>query len=151
MPRRGLFFKEGADMRPGDDTYVPGYLMTKTAQIVGAMRSAAFVVRKVDDDGSYALELFRYLPSEEGEDFSSRQMCDALRRYVIPCLADGHDAVIDVPGGEGVAGQRFVLVFLARDASDVRGVAAMEVECSSRLEAERRLARLQDMMVSPHD
>ena len=138
-------------MRPGDDTYVPGYLMTKTAQIVGAMRSAAFVVHKVDDDGSYAMELFRYLPSDEKEDFSSRQMCDALRRYVIPCLANGHDAVIDVPGGEGVAGQRFVLVLLARDSCDVRGAAAIEVECSSRFEAERRLARLQDMMVSPHD
>jgi hypothetical protein len=133
-------------MRATDDTYVPGYLIEKAAQVVGARRAAAFRVREIGDDGTHAIELFRYIPADETDKITDRKLADAMRRYVIPGLIAGRDLVIDVPERDGPIFKCFVLVFLARDAGGVRGVTAMEVGCGSRLEAEQRLMKLTDIM-----
>src|SRR5688500_14395228 len=100
-------------MLPTDDTYVPGYLIAKTAEVVGAWRAAAFFVRPTGE-GACSLELFRYLPACDAGLLSAREMADGLRRYVMPCLADDRDRVIHVPELDGPLRKAFVLVFLAR-------------------------------------
>ena len=132
-------------MLPSDDTYVPGYLIGKTAEVVGASRVAAFLVRP-GGEGTFSLELFRYLPQGDTGMVSARQLADGLRRFVVPCLADDRDRVIEVPEMAGPLQKSFVLVVLAREGREVRGVTAMLVECPTRLEAERRLASLQKIM-----
>jgi hypothetical protein len=132
-------------MRATDDTYVPGYLIEKAAQVVGARRAAAFRVYD-GENGAQSLELFRCLPADEVDGVSSRELADAMRRFVIPSLAGGRDMVIEVPERQGPISKCFVLVFLARDAIGVRGVTAMEVNCANRFEAERRLAALTQIM-----
>jgi hypothetical protein len=132
-------------MLPTDDTYVLGYLISKTAEVVGASRVAAFLVRPAGD-GACSLELFRYLPAGETGSMTAQQLADGLRRYVVPCLAENRDQVIEVPELSGPLLKTFVLVFLAREGVEVRGVTAMMVECPTRMEAERRLAALQKIM-----
>ena len=132
-------------MRPTDDTYVPGYLIEKAAQVVGARRGAAFLVRDAED-GTHSLELFRCVPEEALDGVTPAQLADAMRRFVVPSLVDGRDVVVEVPERDGPLLKCFVLVFVARDAIGVRGVTAMEVYCAARFEAERRLAALNQIM-----
>jgi hypothetical protein len=132
-------------MRPTDDTYVPGYLIEKAAIVVGAQRGAAFRVRATDD-GAHTLELFRCVPANMADDVTCSQLADAMRRFVVPALVDGRDRVVEVPERHGPIFKCFVLVFVARDATGVQGVTAMEVNCPSRLEAKRRLAALKQIM-----
>jgi hypothetical protein len=132
-------------MRATDDTYVPGYLIEKAVQVVGARRAAAFRVHD-GPGGVQTLELFRCFPSDVADGVSNRELADALRRFVIPSLAEGRDVVMEMPERQGPIFRTFVLVFLVRDASGVRGVTAMEVTCASRYEAERRLAALTQIM-----
>jgi hypothetical protein len=132
-------------MRATDDTYVPGYLIEKAAQVVGARRAAAFRVRDTGD-GTHTIELFRYIPSDEADSVTNRQLADAMRRFVIPGLTAGRDMVVDWPERDGPIFKCFVLIFVVRDAAGIRGVSAMEVACASRFEAEQRLMRLTDIM-----
>jgi len=139
-------------MQPGDDTHVPNQLLQKTAAMVGAKRAATFVVRE-GANATYVLELLNFTPRGIGKDAGrARRVAEALRRFVIPCLADGVDRAIEVPEKAGPASRTFVLVFLARDqgqagkAGEVRGVGVMECECRSAGEAERRLASVQQAM-----
>ena len=132
-------------MLPTDDTYVPGYLIQKTAEVVGASRAAAFLVRP-GADGSSSLELFKSLPDSASGSVSARQLADGLRRFVVPSLAAERDQVIEVPELSGPLQKTFVLVILARQGAEVRGVTAMVVECASRAEAERRLGALHKIM-----
>jgi hypothetical protein len=132
-------------MRATDDTYVPGYLIEKAAQVVGARRAAAFRVRD-GANGTHTLELFRCMPANEADGVSNRELADAMRRFVIPSLADGRDMVVEVPERQGPMSRCFVLTFVVRDAGGIRGVTAMEVICATRFEAERRLAALMQIM-----
>ena len=132
-------------MRATDDTYVPGYLIEKAAQVVGARRAAAFRVRDAGD-GVHSIELFRFIPQDQAGDITNRQLADAMRRFVIPGLTAGRDIVVEVPERDGPMFKCFVLVFVARDAGGVVGVTAMEVACGSRFEADQRLMRLTDIM-----
>jgi hypothetical protein len=132
-------------MLPTDDTYVPGYLISKAAEVVGAKRAAAFQVRP-EADGAESLVLFRYFPHGEANEISPLELANALRRYVVPALASGRDGVYEVPDSAGVLGKSFVLVFLAHQGKVIRGVTAMEVECPDRWEAGRRLKALQRIM-----
>jgi hypothetical protein len=128
-----------------DDTYVPGYLISKASEVVGARRAAAFQVRP-ESDGTESLVLFRYFPHGEGSEVTALELANALRRFVIPCLASGRDAVHEVPERAGPVGKTFVLVFLAHMGKVIRGATAMEVECIDRWDAERRLKALQRIM-----
>jgi hypothetical protein len=130
---------------PMDDTYVPGYLISKVSEVVGAKRAAAFQVRP-EADGTESLVLFRFFPHEEGNEFSALELANGLRRFVVPCLANGKDCVQEVPERAGPLGKTFILIFLAHIGDVVRGVTAMEVECANRWEAERRLKALQRIM-----
>jgi hypothetical protein len=132
-------------MEPGDDTYVPGLLMSKATAIVGARRAAAFIVRHGENDCA-TLHLFRHFSRDSEDEATAQVAADALRQFVIPCLMKDEDQVIEVPGSQGLAGKSFVLVFLARDETGVRGVAVMVVDCASHAEAERRLTALQRVM-----
>ena len=132
-------------MLPMDDTYVPGYLISKASEVVGARRAAAFQVR-AESDGTESLVLFRYFPHGEGNEVTALEMANALRRFVVPCLANGKDGVHEVAERTGPIGKTFVLVFLAKWGEVIRGVTAMEVECVDRWEAERRLKALQRIM-----
>jgi hypothetical protein len=132
-------------MLPTDDTYVPGYLISKATEIVGARRAAAFQVRP-EADGSESLVLFRYFPHGEGSEITALELAAALRRFIVPSLAAGKDCVHEVPERRGPLGRTFVLVFLARSGSIVLGATAMEVECVDRWEAKRRLKALQRIM-----
>jgi hypothetical protein len=133
-------------MLPTDDTYVPGYLIAKTAEVVGAVRAAAFLVRP-GPDGVSSLELYKALPDSASGSVSARQLADGLRRFVVPSLAVEQDQVIEVPELSGPLQKTFVLIIKARDPSAaLRGVTAMVVECGSRAEAERRLASLHKIM-----
>lgn len=133
-------------MLPMDDTYVPGYLISKASEVVGARRAAAFQVRP-ESDGTESLVLFRYFPHGEGSEVTALELANALRRFIVPSLAAGKDCVHDVPERTGPLGRTFVLVFLARGGGDViLGATAMEVECSDRWEAKRRLKALQRIM-----
>jgi hypothetical protein len=138
-------FDAGAAMLPMDDTYVPGYLISKASDIVGARRAAAFQVRQ-EGDGTESLVLFRYFPHGEGSEVTALELANALRRFVIPCLANGRDCVHEVPERTGPMGKTFVLIFLAKWGDVIRGATAMEVECVDRWEAERRLKALQRIM-----
>jgi len=130
---------------PTDDTYVPGYLISKATEIVGARRAAAFQVRP-EADGSASLVLFRYFPHGEGNEITALELANALRRFIVPSLAAGKDCVLEVPERRGPLGRTFVLVFLARSGGIVLGATAMEVECVDRWEAKRRLKALQRIM-----
>jgi hypothetical protein len=132
-------------MLPMDDTYVPGYLISKASEVVGAKRAAAFQVRP-ESDGTESLVLFRFFPHGEGSEVTALELADGLRRFVVPCLAEGKDGVYEVPERTGPLGRTFVLVFLAYLGDVIRGVTAMEVECADRWEAERRLKALQRIM-----
>jgi hypothetical protein len=133
-------------MLPTDDTYVPGYLIQKTAEIVGAVRAAAFLVR-AGPDGSCSLEFYKSLPASAGSSVDARRLADGLRRFVVPSLASDQDQVIEVPELSGPLQKTFVLVIQARDVcASLRGVTAMIVECPTRAEAERRLASLHRIM-----
>jgi len=133
-------------MRPSDDTFIPNQLLAKTVGLVGAKRAATFVVRG-GEDSTYVLELLNFLPRGVGKDAGrARRVAEALRRFIIPCLVGGQDRAIEVPE-KALAGSRtYVLVFLAREGTEVRGVAAMEVECRSAMDAERRLLSVQQAM-----
>lgn len=132
-------------MRATDDTYVPGYLIEKAVQVVGARRAAAF--RVFDGPGGVqTLELFRCFPSDVADGMSNRELADAMRRFVVPSLAEGRDKVVEVPERQGPLSRCFVLTFVVRDAAGIRGVTAMEVICPNRFEAERRLAALTQIM-----
>jgi hypothetical protein len=128
-----------------DDTYVPGYLISKVSEVVGAKRAAAFQVRP-EGDGTESLVLFRFFPHGEGCEVTALELANGLRRFVVPSLACGKDCVHEVPERAGPSGRTFVLVFLAHQGDAIRGVTAMEVECADRWEAERRLKALQRMM-----
>ena len=132
-------------MLPMDDTYVPGYLISKATEIVGARRAAAFQVRP-EADGSESLVLFRYFPHGEGNEITALELANALRRFIVPSLAAGKDCVHELPERRGPLGRTFVLVFLARSGTIVLGATAMEVECVDRWEAKRRLKALQRIM-----
>lgn len=132
-------------MRAVDDTFVPGWLMAKSARLVGAVRGAGFVVRRGEHDCD-TVELFNHFPRDPGDDVTATRVADALRRFVLPCLTENRDAAIEVPELASVGMKTFVLVFLFRDATGIRGVAGLVVECRHRAEAERRLALLQDVM-----
>jgi len=132
-------------MEPGDDTYVTGYLMSKAAGIVGARRGAAFIVRREGNEVE-SLHLFRRFNIDEQDETTAIRQADALRQYVIPCLMNDDDSVIEIPGSQDAGGKSFVLVFLARDDTGVRGVAVMVVDCHSQAEAHRRLLALQRVM-----
>jgi hypothetical protein len=132
-------------MQPTDDTHVPGMLIEATARVVGARRAAVFRVRD-GAGGAQSLELYRCLPEGEAGAIGGGSVADAIRRFVVPCLADDRDAVFEATEGQGPVARCFVLVVLARDAIGVRGVALMEVGCHSRLEAERRMGALKGMM-----
>jgi hypothetical protein len=133
-------------MTPGDDTHVPNQLLTKAAGLVGAKRAATFVLRE-GANSTYVLELMNFMPRGAGKDAGrARRVAAALQRFVIPCLADGLDRAIEVPEKAGPASRTYVLVFLAREQSEVRGVAVMEVACRSAADAERRLLSVQQAM-----
>jgi hypothetical protein len=132
-------------MLPTDDTYVPGYLIQKTAEVVGASRAAAFLVRP-GAHGGCSLELFKSLPDSASGSVSVRELADALRRFVVPTLAADRDQVIEVPELSGPLQKTFVLVIQARHGTQLRGVTAMVVECATRAEAERRLGLLHKIM-----
>ncbi|HEY7116141.1 MAG TPA: hypothetical protein VH475_06130 [Tepidisphaeraceae bacterium] len=132
-------------MLPTDDTYVPGYLISKAVEVVGAKRAAAFEVRP-EPDGTDSLVLFRYFPPDERDAVTSRDLAHALRRYVMPCLAKGTDGFVEAPELAALGSRTFVLVFLAHQGAVLRGVTAMEVECPSQWEAQRRLEALQRIM-----
>jgi hypothetical protein len=136
-------------MRVTDDTLVPNWLMLKSARLVGAVRGAGFVVRRGEHDCD-TVELYTVFPPELAADLTARRTADALRRFVVPCLVENREAAIEVPELASAGMMTFVLVFLARDATGVRGIAALVVEVRSRAEAERRLALLQDVMGGPH-
>jgi hypothetical protein len=133
-----------------DDTFVPNWIMVKCARLVGAVRGAAFLVRR-GEHGCDTLELFNYFPRPAGDggDVTAERVADALRRFVLPCLVEDREAVIEVPELSSAGVGTYVLVFLMRDATGVRGVAALVVECRARSEAERRHAMLQDVMGGP--
>lgn len=132
-------------MEPGDDTYVPGLLMSKATAIVGARRAAAFIVRR-EENNCESLHLFRHFSINSEDEVTSTIAADALRKYVIPCLMNDNDCVVEVPGSQDAAGKSYALVFLARDNTGVRGVTIMVVDVANRAEAERRLAALQRVM-----
>src|SRR4051794_17044662 len=115
-------------MMPGDDRHVPNQLLTKAAGLAGAKRAATFVLRE-GANSTYVLELLNFMPRGAGKDAGrARRVAAALQRFVMPCLADGLDRAIEVPEKAGPASRTYVLVFLARERSEVRGVAVMEVE-----------------------
>jgi Ni2+-binding GTPase involved in maturation of urease and hydrogenase len=103
------------------------------------------VVRREENDCE-TLHLFRQFSQDNEDEATAVEAADALRQYVIPCLMEDADRVIEVPGSQGVSGKTFLLIFLARDGTGVRGVAVMVVDCRTRAEAERRLAALQRVM-----
>jgi hypothetical protein len=132
-------------MEPGDDTYVPGLLMSKATAIVGARRAAAFIVRR-EENNCETLHLFRHYSINCEDEATAAIAAEALRIFVIPCLMRNEDGVVEVPGTQDAAGKSYALVFLARDGTGVRGVTIMVVDCATRAEAERRLVALQRVM-----
>ena len=128
------------------DTYVPGLLSSQTAAVVGALRTVAFEVVPEPDD-TYSLVLRYYWPREAQEPSAKRQ-AEALRKYVVPCLADPKDCVVEVAESQGLVFKRYVLLLMVHDPQrELRGVGALLVDCPHAKEAERRLLRLKEMAV----